>query len=468
VKASRPCPLLPELALVAALALCACATTESPPLVRPLEATSGVLFRDVRVFTATERGVVQGDVLVEGRRIARVAPAGSLEAAGARVVEGAGRTLLPGLVDAHVHLSLEPAVPWADVPPNPGRALERYLYAGVTTVYDLGGPPELLEVLAEGTESGEWTGPRVLFAGSTLSGPDSHPVPFLTAARGPAIGCLTDLYLPQPRSADEARRAVARAAPGDLYKIIFDGIPRRGGKLGRAPLAAAIDAAHGRGWKVFAHVGDADDAVFAAEAGVDVLAHLSYRGVVTPGMARRIAAAKTTVAPTQVVWQSVHDLALGAFEPSDLDRAVAAELIDGLTDGGGRTYPNPVLDDIRITLKLFQPTWTPSVRALHRAGVNIVAGTDAGLPGVIPGASLHKELAHLARAGLSHEEVLLAATRRGAELLTERPDFGSVEEGKVADLLLVEGDPLSDLSTLSRIVYIMRAGRLIERAGEAP
>ena len=132
-----------------------------------------VVIRDVRVFTATEAGVLEHqDVRLSGGRIDRIGPTGGAWV-GEVTVPGAGRTLMPGLVDLHVHLALYAGPPWFLAVPEPGHTARSFVDAGITTVLDVGGDPRTITKLQRKMAAGRWVGPRIGFAGQGLTCPRS-------------------------------------------------------------------------------------------------------------------------------------------------------------------------------------------------------------------------------------------------------------------------------------------------------
>jgi imidazolonepropionase-like amidohydrolase len=323
-------------------------------------------------------------VVAAGGVIERVGPAGEVvPPAGALVVDGAGGTLLPGFVDAHVHLGFYPP---AEV-----------LAGGVTTVRDLGWPPERLAALRRGAAGPGAASPRLLAAGQILTVPGGYPTRAPWAPPGTAVAV---------EGAAEAARAVAGLAEAGaaVIKVALD--DRVGPTLPAPTLAAVVAAAGERGLGVTAHVGSAAEAAKALAAGVGELAH----------------------------WP---------FDPAGLHDALVDALAESVV-----AVPTLHIDP--------SPARRAGVRRFVARGGRVVYGTDLGNQGPPPAVDV-EELRLLIEAGLSPERALAAATSVAAAHLG-LTGGGRIAEGATADLLVVDGDPLEDLAALSRVRLVARDG----------
>ena len=361
------------------------------------------IFADVRVFDGERVMDGSHDVVTDGGVIAAIEPAGTAArpdasknaSQDARIVAAHGAMLLPGLIDAHVHLR--------------GPAdLEELARWGVTTALDMGSwPPELIQQLRV-------TGPTdVRSTGAGAVGPGSPQ------ARIPGRPADSVVLSPQ-----DGRRFVAtRVAEGmDYIKVIVEA-PGRGG-LDLPTLTAIVQAAHDAGRLVVAHASHTGAVATAQAAGADVLTHAPLDAPLgAAGVAGAVASRRTSV-PTLVMMEGV-----------------------------AANAPVPGLDYRHAR---------DSVTALHRAGVPVVLGTDAnqaaGVPANVPyGVSAHRELELLVEAGLTPAEALRAGTAAAAGHFG-LPDRGRIAPGLRADLLLVDGDPATDI-TATRAILTVRLAR---------
>ena len=387
---------------------------------------AATLVRDVRVFDG-ERMHAKRSVLIEGARIVSADFRGAAPA-GTNLVSGAGKTLLPGLIDAHVH-----AYQHLDLP----------LVFGVTTQVDMFTALPLMQEMTRKMAAGANSAQADLFSAGTLAtAPGGHGTQF-----GMPIPTLT--------KPEQAQAFVdARIAEGSRFiKIVLEagsaGMPMA--SLDRPTMAALVKAAHLRRVLAVVHVSSLANARAALEEGADGLVHLfPGRALDAGAMAELVQlarAAKAFVIPTFSVLESVAgvraddvigDPALGAL----LDRGQA----DTLRNLYGRKS-DPALLTAPSALTL----------AMHKAGVPVLAGTDAGNAGTQHGISMHHEMAALVQAGLSPIQALAAATSAPAKAfrLGQR---GRIQDGYKADLLLVEGDPGTDIGATRRIVAVWKDG----------
>ncbi len=396
-------------------------------------------------------------ILVKDGHILAVARANDITVPrGAREVSLVGKTLIPGLIDAHAHVER-----WA---------AERYLAWGVTTVRDLGaGGTDSSLALRTDFNLGSVLGPRMYTAGAMIDGaPPTYPT---------ATGVAT---------AGEARRAVDQhvVAGTDLIKIYTKLTPELLGPLLNEATTLRIPVA--------AHLGKTD-AVTAAKAGVSSLEHMA--GVVQAAVpdpanylkahdrfltgwtleemgwaaldsasvarvARTLAAARVAVVPTLVL----HEMLARLDNPTLLLRpgiedvpASAASVRDvaGLLRRSGWGAAQ------LAAFRRARPRQNQFLRDFKRAGGLIAAGTDAANQLLVPGLSLHEEMSLLVAAGLTPLEAITAATRTGAYLL-HADSLGTIAPGQVADLVALDANPAADISATRRIALVMVRGRLIE------
>lgn len=429
-------PLARSLRLFVAAAT-ATAAFADPALAQPVSpAAAPTLFRAVRIFDG-ERTLPAQDVLIADGRIARIGS--SIAApAGAVIVDGAGKTLLPGLIDAHTHV-------W------PG-SLETALVFGVTTELDMFSDHAAARRFRDEQAAGR-AGSRadLRSAGILVTAPKGHgteygmPIPTITAPH-------------------EARTFVdARIAEGsDYIKIVYDNGRTYGMSLptiDRETLRAVIAAAHARGKLALVHIGDLTSAREAIEAGADGLVHLFVDSAPDAAFATLVAKRRAFVIPTMSVLKSISGTSAGTALVTDARLAPYIARTDGtMLKQAFPRRPGAPATSYAAAIE--------TVRALHQVGVPILAGTDAGNPGTAHGVSLHGELALLVEAGLTPAQALAAATSVPARLFG-LGDRGRVAVGRRADLLLVDGDPTTDITATRAIAGVWKAGARLDRAAFA-
>lgn len=387
---------------------------------------AGWLIQDVRVFDG-ERMQAPRHVLTDGGKIVDANFHGKLPA-GAQVISGKGRTLLPGLIDAHVH-----AYQHLDLP----------LLFGVTTQIDMFTSVALMQDISKKMQRGENSAAADLFSAGTLAtAPGGH-------------GTEYGITIPTLTKPQEAQAFVdARIAEGSHFiKIVMEqGSPATPfNSLDLATVTALIQAAHLRGKLAVVHIDTLESARQALQAGADGLVHLFVGKTISQADARSFALLakqhKAFVIPTFSVLESVAGVKpLDLLDDTQITRLLHKEQIATLKSSYSSIHKADLLTAPRA-----------SVAALQRAQVPILAGTDAGNAGTLYGASLHHEMAALVQAGLSPNAALAAATSAPAKAF-RLSDRGRIAKGFKADLVLVEGDPSRDIAATKNIVEIWKDG----------
>lgn len=427
-------------------------------------AQSTLVLNHVNVIDATGTPV-QSDMAVAIRsgRITSIAKSSSSSIPkGARVIDGSGRYLIPGLWDMHVHMVFGD---W--VPKDENLILPLFVANGVIGVRDMGGDLETLRSWRSEIAAGKLLGPRLVIAGPMLDG----PVP-----RFPSSAPVKD--------AAEARKIVdeLKRDGADFIKI-QSLIPRDG-------YFAATDEAKKLGIPFVGHVPDAVRASEASNAGQKSIEHLTgifegcssvedalMKGPKGPGrfvatydkarassLIALLAQNHTWQVPT-LVWEHGQWLIDESnFDHDPLTKYAPAAWKD-------RTWPmftKDILKDMDTDpapiRERFVQMELEMVNQMHRAGVPFLAGTDtaAGVH-VFPGFSLHEEIAFFVKAGFTPMEALQTATRNPAQFLGRLEDLGTVEAGKIADLVLLDANPLDDIHNTQKINAVVLAGRFFSR-----
>lgn len=351
---------------------------------------------------------------------------------GVAVVDGAGGTLLPGLIDAHTHVF--------------GDALARALVFGVTAELDMFSSPGLGRAMRrEQASPGGAPGRADLFsAGILATAPGGH-------------GTEYGLPVPTLTRPEEAEAWVdARIDEGsDYIKIVSEDGAAYGGPspaLDAPTITALVAAAHRRGKLAVVHVSTAARARQALEAGADGLIHLFTDRAPDAGFAELAAARKAFVVPTLVVLQSTNGIPGG--KPLLDDARLAPYLNFAEVENLGRAFPARTAGGMEVAYE--------TVRRLAAAGVPLLAGSDAPNRGTAHGAAIHRELELLVEAGLSPVQALAAATSVPAAAFG-LADRGRIAPGLRADLLLVAGDPTADVTATRGIVHLWKGGVPVER-----
>jgi imidazolonepropionase-like amidohydrolase len=396
----------------------------------PLRADDALAFTHVRVFDGT-RVISDATVVVRDGTI-RAVGADAPIVAGTTIIDGRGKTLLPGLIDAHTH-TFAP------------EHLRAAVVFGVTTEMDMFTLASFAAARRAEQTAGKADDRADLFsAGTLVTAPGGH-------------GTEYGVPIPTIKSPNEADGFVAaRIAEGsDYIKIVYDdGEQFNLPTLDEPTLAAVIRATKARKKLAVVHIMARESARRAVAAGADGLVHLFVDKPVDDAFVRLAADRKLFVIPTLTVLESVNRVGGGAALAVDpaLEPYLAPEDVQSLKASFPGKMAGPEVQKIP----------GDTVKRLKVAGVRILAGTDCDNPGTAHGVSIHRELALLVAAGLSPKEALAAATSEAA-LAFGLSDRGRIAPGLRADLVLVEGDPTEDIATTRRIAGVWKRGHPIDR-----
>ncbi|MEW5933094.1 MAG: amidohydrolase family protein [Bacillota bacterium] len=388
--------------------------------------TVGLLIRNALVIDCCSPEAFPGDVLVEGDRIASVGQ-GLPPGPGVRVVDATGCAVLPGLIDCHVHLSLDGGSnPFATLAHEPieatmaraaGNAL-RNLMAGVTTVRDCGAPGRVDLVLRDAIARGAAVGPRILASGLCLTITGGHA--YQIGREADDVGELV-----------KAVRGEVKAGVDQIKVMATGGVITRGSdprlpQYAEEELRAVVREAARVGRKVVAHAQAAEGIRACALAGVASIEHGVFLDEST---AQLLKERGIYLVPTLTPSYALLDLF------------------------GGEGVPAWILARARE----LRPRHWASAELAVATGAKVAAGTDAGVT-LTPHGMLATEVSLLHERGLGRYEAILSATRWAAELLGLADEVGTLEPGKAADLIVVKGNPLEDLGVLRGPLLVMKGG----------
>lgn len=383
-------------------------------------------------------------ILVEGKRIKSVSDGFTDPASlggSARLIDLSDKFVLPGLMDMHVHLlgELGPTSRTDSLTETTSMSAMkgvahagRTLHAGFTTVRDLGGDPEAIYALRDAIERGLIKGPRILAAGSSIAATGGH---------GDVDGVkaeLLTLWTPETicDGPFDCRRATRYAIKygADWIKItatggvLSDTATGTGQQMADDELKEIMDTAHALGVKVAAHAHGTDGINAALRAGVDSIDHGTFLDADSVRLFKRNGA---YLVPT---------LLPGAKIPPQMEG-------------------NPFFTDaIKAKANAAAAASLQNVKLAYDAGVNIAFGTDTG---VTKHGRNAEEFALMVQAGMSEMDAIRAATVATAELIGMTADLGTIEAGKIADIIAVDGNPLEDITVLENVDAVIRDGKLV-------
>jgi imidazolonepropionase-like amidohydrolase len=418
-------------------------------------------------------------VLIQGDHIRAVGPAAQVKVPeGARRVAVPGKWIVPGLVDAHVHFfqsgglytrpdafDLRGTRTYAEeqrrLKADLDATFARTLHCGVTAVADLGGPFWNFEVRDLAARSPR--APRVAVTGPLISTVSREA---LDLGDPPIVRCT---------SPEEARALVRREAEKrpDFIKIWYVVTAQEPVEKGRPVVEATVAEAHRLGLRVAVHATQLQAAKNALEAGADILVHSVDDAEVDEAFLRLAKARNALYIPTLIVSENYLRVATGRLALSQEELAWGDPFVTGTLFDLAH-LPEASLSP-RLKRLREQPPALPdgdllarNLLKVHRAGIAVALGTDAGNIGTLHGASVFPELARMEAAGLTPLEVLRSATLGGARVLGREKELGRVAPGFLADLLILDADPLASTRNLSKLHRIFRGGEQLEPAAILP
>ncbi|MBV8978337.1 MAG: amidohydrolase family protein [Alphaproteobacteria bacterium] len=411
-------------------------------------------------------------VVVDGGRFTLVGPSILAKSMTGRRIDGSGKYLIPGLMDIHIHLAgfsrgketswipgSKSTDKWVVNRKEGEQALASFLYAGVTTVLDVGNIPENILPLRGDERAGKILAPHIFATGNLVTYPGSHGTDIAINVRS------------WPEAEAQLQAQFDNQQP-DVQKITYDDegwgsrplIPI----LPRDLLEHIIRFYNLHGVRTTVHISNESRALEAIYSGVDSLAHTPIQGPVTDAFVRMAAAKQVPMATTMTIgdnYSRLHE------HPEYLDQPLyvatmapeeRARLKKLVADGGEtalRGSPPLYQKSWRLWMKTQTPILEDNLRRIDAAGGVIATGTDTS-----NGASEHRELELLAEAGVPALHIIRAATYNAARFLGRQETMGSIEEGKIADAVLLSADPLADINNCKSILMVMKAGAIIDES----
>jgi imidazolonepropionase-like amidohydrolase len=390
-------------------------------------------------------------VIVENGRVARIEP-GFTSPAGAIVVDERSMTVMPGMTDVHVHLTMNSGEPWyigftkkysntyaTTVGLTHALDMAR---AGFTTVRDLGGDTKAVTAMRDAVNEGRFPGPRIRVSGAPLSIIGGH-ADQATGLPPELAEAVNEAHLnPSVCTGVEECQKVVRqlaAAGVDVIKVMATGGVLDPGAMGLeqhftdAELKAIVDMAHSLHLKTAAHAHGARGILAATNAGIDSIEHGTF---LDEAGARAMKAHGTYYSATLMAFSGVQRLI-----------------------GSGKLAP-----ESEAKAKQTFAVWGKGLNLAYRTGVKIALGTDSA---VAPHAEANKEVELMVtKGGMSPRDALIAATKGGPDLMDLLNETGTLDPGKSADLIAVSGDPLVDPTAVQRVGYVMVEGRPIPMKGQ--
>jgi imidazolonepropionase-like amidohydrolase/ABC-type polysaccharide/polyol phosphate export permease len=440
---------------------------------RRLQRSQARLFQNARVFVGDGNVIQNGAVLVRGGKIAQVfdAPPTDTKSLHADVVDASGKTLLPGLIDMHVHLGTPGGIyeNTSDYMKKDAlkRALAAYLYCGITAVRSAGDALDASLRARESVRSGDFAGAELFAYGPMFTTEGGHGAEYSKFMPANMRQKFENQTVRTPHSPAEARQQV-----GELKQQGVDGIKAildsgwSGALFNRMDTGtyrAIIETARTDRLPVATHAGDARDVGDAVAAGTTTVEHGSFRDVIPRSTFEEMVRKNIAYDPTLSVVDALaelqqHNLTL-------LDRSLIQQVAPrSLLASTRKALARPAAQDLKgQDFSRALKTGNQNLVTAWKAGVTLIAGSDAGNLLVIHGPTIQREMQLWVQAGIPPGIALRAATLNAAQMLGADSRIGSIRPGREANLILVEGNPLEDISALERITSVLFRGEQIER-----
>lgn len=413
--------------------------------------------------------IKDGAIVVENGRIVDIGRRGNIRPGpGVTILDARGKFAMPGLIDAHVHFDQSSgifarpdAVDLREIRPYTEeiawtkarlpQTLLRYLRSGVTSVVDMGGPMWTLDF--RDTTNQTALAPTVAVAGPLVS---TEADPPLESSDSPVI------LIETPDQALRLVRRIAERKP-DLIKILFIHHPTQDLDRQADLVKIAIAESHKLGIRVAAHATQLDTAKAVLAAGADILVHSIEDRRVDAEFLAMLKSRGIIYIPTLMVTEGYDEVFGRSVKLSPIEKRLGdPEVIQSWSEleripasriPGG--VPSATMSRSRSTMFL-------NLQLLSAADVRIAAGSDAGNIGTLHGPALHREMELMEQAGMRPFDILMAATRNAADVMGKGKEVGTLQKEKVADILLLDGDPTRDIANTQKIFKVLKRGEFVE------
>lgn len=449
--------------------------TKSKILERDLMRSRTRLFRNARIIVGNGKVIENGAVLVKNGKIEAVYESNIPDPKDVKAdaVEAAGKTIVPGLVDIHIHLTapggfIENAKDY-DYAKGMERNLAAYLYSGVTAVRSVGDPEtQILKVRAK-FNSGEKLGAELFTCGPLFTAEGGHGTEYFRGMPGNIKQSLLAEFTRIPKSPDDAKKMVdgLKKDGVDCIKAVMEA--GAGGtvfnRLDPALLKAVGAEAAAVGLPMTVHTGDTRDVMDAIEARTAGIEHGSFQDRIPDGVFQAMAKVGIVYDPTLSVVEAFPQFAAGKLDllnRSLVMQAAPKELLAGtkrMIESPESKAMRKAIGDYPVDLNIAKENLVHAMRN----GVPLATGSDAGNMLVFHGPTVQRELELWVEAGVPAGLAIQSATLNAAKALHADQRFGSIEKGKEATMLILDGNPLENIKALETISYVLFKGEHVDR-----
>ena len=445
-------------------------------LARDLSRGKTWLIQNARIYVGNGKVIESGSVLIKQGKIAEIYEGSAPDAktVKADTIEAAGKTVLPGLIDAHVHLGAGGGFydDWSKFDPNKAadREMAAYLFCGITAVRSAGDAVETMLKLRKQFGSGEKLGTELFLSGPLFTTEGGHGTEYGKFLPEALRADFIAQFVRTPKTADEARQQVDALAAQhiDAIKGVLEagapGYPFN--RMDVSILRAVAEEAHAKNLPVAVHTGKSQDVIDAVSLPADSIEHGSYVDEIPDATIAEMKAKGIAFNPTLSVVEGFTNFSQGnttLLKRSLVQQVTRKELLEGTEHAG----TNAEMAGLRDRLKRYPMSLEVGGKNLlkaWRAGVLLVTGSDAGNFLVLHGPTVQHEIELWVAAGIPIDVALQAATINGAKLLRAESRIGTIEKGKEATLLIVDGNPLQDVRALSSISAVFMKGERVIRS----
>ena len=444
-------------------------------LARDLRRGQTWLIQNARIFVGNGKVIESGAILIKGGKIAEVYDGTFPDAKklNAEAIDAAGKTVLPGLIDMHVHLGGPGGFydDWTKFDPqiSSERELEAYLYCGITAVRSAGDKVDDMLKLRARFNSGEKLGTELFLCGPLFTAEGGHGTEYAKNMPEIARAGFNAQFLRIPKTQTEARQQVdelAKKGVNAIKGILEAGVPGYTfNRMNLDLLRAVVDEAHAKKLPASVHTGDSRDVTDAVSLGADSIEHGSFRDEIPDATIAEMKARGIAFDPTLSVVEGLSDFAKGKtdlLKRSLVQQVTTKELLTGTEHAASSAELKSMRDGLSH-YPLSMELGDRNLLKAWRAGVMLVTGSDAGNFLVLHGPTVQREIELWVAAGIPPEVALEAATSNAAKLLRADQRIGTIEKGKEASLLVVDGNPLQDVRALSSISNVFLKGERVAR-----
>jgi len=424
----------------------------------------------VTIFDGTNNPIIKnGVIVVQNGKIRDIGRRGNIrQGPGITILDARGKFAIPALIDAHVHfdqsaglfarpdaIDLRSIQPYAEeiewTRQRLPDALMRYVHAGILGVVDMGGPMWTLDF--RDTVNAGSQGPKIVAAGPLLS---TEPDPELESSDSPV------LLMETPEDALRLVRQIAEHK-ADLIKILFihhvgQNLDQQAGLVG-----VAVAESHRLGLRVAVHATELATAKAALNVGADILVHSIEDRRVDSEFLAMLKARDIPYIPTLMVTERYDEVFRRAVKLTPIERQFGDPEVIRSWSELSRIPVDRIPGGIPPTaLRTTRQIEFLNLQLLDAAGIRIAAGTDAGNIGTLHGPALHREMELMEEAGMRPTDILIAATRNAAFVMGALGERGTLERGKVADILLLDADPTRDIQNTQKIFKVIKSGQVVD------